>query len=96
MGITRRVKMPQADHSDVRSALLRLCHHECLRMSARARSLDATGKALPEKTDIARKRQEIQKAAQGVVACLKTLTQSRLTRWLPLNSYVTHPPRPKT
>lgn len=63
-------------------------------MSARARSLDFTGNALPEKTDIARKRQEVQKAAQGVVVCLRTLTQSRLTRWLPLDSYVAHPPRP--
>lgn len=83
--------MSQADHSDLRSALVRLCHHECFRMSAHARNLDLTGKALPDKTNIARKRQEIQKAAQGVVVCLKTLTQSRLTRWLPLNSYVIHP-----
>lgn len=90
MGIMLCVKMSHADHDDFRSALVRLCHYECLRMSAHARSLDLTGKALPDKTEIARKRREVQKATQGLVMCLKTLTQSRLTRWLPLNSYVTH------
>lgn len=55
-------------------------------MVAQARRVDVANTALPEKKDIAENRGELQKATQGVVLCLKTLAQNRLTRLLPLDS----------
>lgn len=68
--------------------MVRLSHYECFRMVAQARRVDTRDTVLPEKRLITEKQHELQKSAYGVVMCLKTLTQNRLTRWLPLNTYV--------
>lgn len=68
------------------SAMVQLCHYECSRLVAQARKANVSGTGLPDRTIFAEKRQETQKAAQGVMMCLKTLMQNRLTRWLPLTS----------
>lgn len=81
-------KFFETDRSVTRSAMTRLCHHECLRMVAQVRRADPTGPTLPLKRDLVGKHRETQNAALGVVECLKKLTTGRLSRWLPLHTYV--------
>lgn len=71
--------------------MVRFCHYECLRMVAQVRRIDPTGTALPEKRELVEQQREIQNAVYGVIGCLKKLTKDRLSRWLPLNSYVGSP-----
>lgn len=67
--------------------MTRLCHHECLQLTLAAISTRTSG-TLPDPLALAKNGLEIRDAASGAVRCLRELIQLRLSRWLPLSSYV--------
>lgn len=70
------------------SAMTRLCHHECLQLTLASISTDCEDMALSVKSAMTKNRLDIQDAASGTVDCLKEVLRFRLSRWLPLSSYV--------
>lgn len=70
------------------SSMTRLCHHECLQLTLASISPQTADTALSVKDAMAKNRFDIQGAASGAVDCLKEVLRLRLSRWLPLSSYV--------